>query len=186
MAFCLTTPDHYLNQCSVIINAVLWHSLEGTFTGNSQDICPWYEFENYKLQLYLPWSSKFSNTHKENIYVHIYIYIFTHYGLMMKARDPLLPNWNIVNNYLLRPNLMIWPCHNFVQVHNSQMIKSSFFIWVKSILHHFDYDPWLLCIHSSSAVPYWLQTLPTYQLTNGTMTPVKWSVLTHHDQTPLH
>ena len=38
----LTAPSHYLNQCSLIISEVLWHSSEDNFTGNTQDICPWY------------------------------------------------------------------------------------------------------------------------------------------------
>ena len=29
MAWCLTAPSHYLNQCWLIISKVLWHSLEG-------------------------------------------------------------------------------------------------------------------------------------------------------------
>ena len=31
MAFCPTTPSHYLNQCWLIISKVLWHSSEGNF-----------------------------------------------------------------------------------------------------------------------------------------------------------
>ena len=50
MACCLAVPSHYLSQCwliHVIISEVLWHSCEGYFVGNAQDIYPWYEFENY-------------------------------------------------------------------------------------------------------------------------------------------
>ena len=47
MACCLMAPSHYLNQCWLIINEVLWHSSEGNFTGNAQDIYPSREFENY-------------------------------------------------------------------------------------------------------------------------------------------
>ena len=32
MACCLTAPSHYLNQCWLIINKVLWCSSEGNFT----------------------------------------------------------------------------------------------------------------------------------------------------------
>ena len=46
MACCLTAPSHYLNQCWLTIRVVLWHSSEGNFSGNAQDICPGYEFEN--------------------------------------------------------------------------------------------------------------------------------------------
>ena len=43
----LTALYHYLSQCSLTISGVLWHSPEGNFTGNVQDIWPWYELENY-------------------------------------------------------------------------------------------------------------------------------------------
>ena len=32
MARCLTAPNHYLNQCWLIIGKVLWHSSKGNFT----------------------------------------------------------------------------------------------------------------------------------------------------------
>ena len=32
MAFCLTGPSYYLNQCWLIIEGVLWHSPESNFT----------------------------------------------------------------------------------------------------------------------------------------------------------
>ena len=32
MAWCLTVPSHYRNHCWLIINGVLWHSLESNFT----------------------------------------------------------------------------------------------------------------------------------------------------------
>ena len=47
MAWCLTAPSHYLNQCWLIINEVLRHSPQGSSTGNAQDIYRSYEFENY-------------------------------------------------------------------------------------------------------------------------------------------
>ena len=50
MACCLMAPSHYLNQCWLIISEALWHSPQGNFTGNAQDIYPWYEFENYQLK----------------------------------------------------------------------------------------------------------------------------------------
>ena len=53
MAYCLIAPSHYLNQCWFITSDVLWHSTQGNFTGNAQDICPWCKFENYKLRLNL-------------------------------------------------------------------------------------------------------------------------------------
>ena len=48
------TPNHHLNQSWFIIRKILWHSPEGKFTGNAQDIYPWYGFEiiNSRLQLH--------------------------------------------------------------------------------------------------------------------------------------
>ena len=46
MAWCLTSPSHYLNHCWLIITEVLWHSAGGNFTENAHDIFHWYEFEN--------------------------------------------------------------------------------------------------------------------------------------------
>ena len=56
MAWCLIAPSHYLNQCWLIISKVLWQSPESNFTGNVQDIYPWYKFEitNFILQPHLP------------------------------------------------------------------------------------------------------------------------------------
>ena len=45
MAWCRTAPSHYLNQSGFLVKGALWHSHEGNFTGNGQDIYPWYEFE---------------------------------------------------------------------------------------------------------------------------------------------
>ena len=42
MVCCLTAAVHYLNQYWRIISEVLWHSPESNFTGNAQDIYPWY------------------------------------------------------------------------------------------------------------------------------------------------
>ena len=36
IAYCLTTPSHYLNQCGLIILKVHWHSSEGNFTRDTQ------------------------------------------------------------------------------------------------------------------------------------------------------
>ena len=51
MAWCLEAPSHYLIQCWSIISDVLWQSWDDNFTANTQDICPWYEFENYQFQI---------------------------------------------------------------------------------------------------------------------------------------
>ena len=42
IACCMMAPRHYLNQCCIIISKSLWHLPEGNFTGNAQDIHPWY------------------------------------------------------------------------------------------------------------------------------------------------
>ena len=45
MACCLTAPNHYLNQCWLIIRGVMWHSSENSFAGIAQGINSGYEFE---------------------------------------------------------------------------------------------------------------------------------------------
>ena len=37
MAFCLTAPSHYLNQCWLIISNVPWHSSQGSITRQCED-----------------------------------------------------------------------------------------------------------------------------------------------------
>ena len=44
MAWCLMAPSHYMNQCLLMISE--WRSPEVNFTGNTQDIYLWYQFEN--------------------------------------------------------------------------------------------------------------------------------------------
>ena len=51
MACCLTATSHYLHQCWLNINEVLWHSPEGNFTENDQYSYHWYEFENYWFKI---------------------------------------------------------------------------------------------------------------------------------------
>ena len=51
MTCCLMAPSHYLNQYWLVISKVLWHSSEGNFTGNTWDIYPGYEFENYQFKI---------------------------------------------------------------------------------------------------------------------------------------
>ena len=46
MAWCLMAPSHYLNQCWLIINEVLWHPPKGDFARNAKNIFPWCEVEN--------------------------------------------------------------------------------------------------------------------------------------------
>ena len=51
MACCLMAPSHYLNQCWLIINGVLWYSPYNNFTGSTWDISSWYEFEIYNFEI---------------------------------------------------------------------------------------------------------------------------------------
>ena len=55
MAYCLIAPSHLkLNQCWLIISEVLWHPPEGYFSGNVQEIYPWYvSLKIYNLSLCL-------------------------------------------------------------------------------------------------------------------------------------
>ena len=47
----LTAPSHYLSQGWLINNEVLWYSSEGNFTGNYQNIYPWYGLENHWFKI---------------------------------------------------------------------------------------------------------------------------------------
>ena len=51
MACCLMAPSHYLNQCWLFFNEILWYSTKGSFTGKPQNIYPWNEFENYQFNI---------------------------------------------------------------------------------------------------------------------------------------
>ena len=42
-----TAQSHYPNQHRLTISEVLWHWPKGNFAGHTQDIYPWYDFENY-------------------------------------------------------------------------------------------------------------------------------------------
>ena len=56
MAWCLSAPSHYLNQCWLIINDVFWHSTENNFTGNDYISIPdnSLKITDLRLQPYLP------------------------------------------------------------------------------------------------------------------------------------
>ena len=56
MACCLTAPNHYLNQCWLIISKAQRHSSEGNFTINTSVINHWNELENslYKISFKSP------------------------------------------------------------------------------------------------------------------------------------
>ena len=51
MAYCLMAPSLYLNQFWIIISEVLYHLPERNFTGHAWDIYPWYDFENYSVNI---------------------------------------------------------------------------------------------------------------------------------------
>ena len=51
MACCLAAPSHYLNQCWLFINGVLWHSPKTNFSGRSQDISLSNESEVYTCKI---------------------------------------------------------------------------------------------------------------------------------------
>ena len=50
MAWCLTAPSHYLNQCWLIREA-LWHSPEINFTASAPATILYNEFKNYTLRI---------------------------------------------------------------------------------------------------------------------------------------
>ena len=47
MACCLSAPNHYLNQCWLIIIKVQWHSSEPNFTRDTSATNHWNKLENY-------------------------------------------------------------------------------------------------------------------------------------------
>ena len=51
MAWCLTAPSHYLNQCWLLIIEVLWHSSESNSTARAQAIILQNELESYILKI---------------------------------------------------------------------------------------------------------------------------------------
>ena len=65
MAWCLMAPSHYQNQCWLIISEVLWHSPEGSFIRNAQDISPWFNLKitdlRIQLDIFLPGANKLTH-----------------------------------------------------------------------------------------------------------------------------
>ena len=51
MACCLMAPSHYLSQCWLIINEVMWYSHGGIFTGNAPDINHKNVLQNYTIEI---------------------------------------------------------------------------------------------------------------------------------------
>ena len=63
MACCLTAPNHYLNQCWLIISMVQWHSHEGSFTRDTSATDNKNQLENYssKFTVNLPGANELSD-----------------------------------------------------------------------------------------------------------------------------
>ena len=51
MVCCLTAWSHYLNQCWLPINEVLWHSPESNFTASAQATIRYYECKKYTFKI---------------------------------------------------------------------------------------------------------------------------------------
>ena len=51
MAYCLTAPSHYLNQCWLVISKVLWHSSDGIVMRRSEDTNQQNKIENYIFRI---------------------------------------------------------------------------------------------------------------------------------------
>ena len=47
---CLMAPSHYLNQCCLIINEVLWHPAKTNFSVSAHETNLWNEFEKYTCE----------------------------------------------------------------------------------------------------------------------------------------
>ena len=84
-------PSHYLNQCWLISNEVLWHSPDN-FAGNAQDTSRWYESENYNFKI----TTASSRSHSVNpchaglVILHHYIF---HFLPLLSTRDGAA-SWN--------------------------------------------------------------------------------------------
>ena len=51
MAFCLTAPSHYLNQCWLIISKIKLHSSDSNFTSDNSAINHWNKFEDHSSKI---------------------------------------------------------------------------------------------------------------------------------------
>ena len=61
MVCCLMAPSHYLNQCWLTINEVLWHSIEGNFIWKYIKQCIVLGNSHLKLPLYFPVTNELNN-----------------------------------------------------------------------------------------------------------------------------
>ena len=55
IACCLTAPSHYLNQCWILNNEILWHSLESNFKTSTEALNLCDEFETYTFKTPQRW-----------------------------------------------------------------------------------------------------------------------------------
>ena len=70
MAWCLTAPNHYLNQCWLIINKVLWHSSQDIIIRRLEDTNQWSKAEDYIFKITLrSLSGQWVNTRFDNCIV---------------------------------------------------------------------------------------------------------------------
>ena len=47
--YCLMAPSHYLNQCWLTINMILWHSFQGDVNLNTQNINVVFEIHRFEI-----------------------------------------------------------------------------------------------------------------------------------------
>ena len=76
MACCLTAPSHYLNQCWLIISAVLWRSPESNFTASVPAIILYMSLKIILLKLlpHLPGANELKELYKLEIKITPHIY----------------------------------------------------------------------------------------------------------------
>ena len=110
MAYCLTAPSHYLNQCWLIFSKVQWHSVEDNLTRDSLPFNPWNKLENYLSKILFKsfrdqwvnvptWPEKCNCSHQINQ---------TYYLLPHKNKSRLLRidsvwTYKVPQNYLKSP-----------------------------------------------------------------------------------
>ena len=83
MAWCLTAPSYYLDQCWLLISEFLWHSPQSNFTVSVEDAILYNEFENYVFKMtatshrgqWVKVTSVFSLFYYCTIYIYMCIYI---------------------------------------------------------------------------------------------------------------
>ena len=97
MAWCLTASSHYLNQCWLIMNLMLWHPPENNFIGISQNINSINEFENHNFKI-IPGVNELSHQYS---FTNRTAKIPGHHGRTMPAHLTqsipwlLMPWWNM-------------------------------------------------------------------------------------------